>query len=176
MIMSTLSTPLSPEDIERLAAQLQEQLRAGLTVGDILGVTESELEAAYTIAHRFYEIADYAQAERMFSLLMVNDPFDKRFGFSLAAALQMQGQYDDAIVRYGMSAMLDPSDPKPSYHMAECLLHKGQREDALDMLTQCLEQAQGPEHEDLRHRTLALQQLLRTAPASESTSPSPSRK
>ena len=168
MAMHTM--PHSPEEIEGIAAQLQVQLHAGLTLGDILGVTESELEAAYTIAHRFYEIADYPQAERMFTLLMINNPLDKRFGFSLGATLQMQGKYDDAIVRYGMSSLLDPADPKPSYHTAECLLHKGEPQDALDMLELCLERAQGPAHDDLRQRTLALQQLLRTAPKGASAS------
>jgi type III secretion system low calcium response chaperone LcrH/SycD len=162
--MSLRTTPRSPEEIERIAAQLQEQLHAGLTYGDILGVTEAELEAAYAVAHRFYEVADYEQAERMFNLLVINDPFDKRFGFSLGATLQMQGKYDDAIVRYGMSSLLDPKDPQPCYHTAECLLHKGERQDALDMLDICLDRAKDPAHDDLRQRALALQQLLRAAP------------
>lgn len=89
-------------------------------------------EQIYWVAHNLYTGGKYADAERMFRVLALRLPRDKRFWMGLGACLQMQHQYQSAINAY--SRILSEADPYPYIHLAECYLGLHQTEEMLNQL------------------------------------------
>lgn len=160
MVNSALPTE---EQIDDFASRLDAHLRAGGTLAEWVGVEDEELEAAYALAGFFYGRDEYDTALRLYGLLLMGNPHDRRFAIGMAMSKQMLEQYEDAIGYYANALAMDFDDPLPSYHIAECLMHLGKRNEALQTLTLCLSRARGPEHQAIQQRAMDLQRLLITA-------------
>lgn len=157
--MSTNPLP-TEEDIDAFAARFGEHLRKGGTLAEWVGADDSDLEALYAAAYLFYERDDYDTSLRLFGLLLMGNPYDRRFAIGMGMCKQMLKQYEDAIGYYASALIMDFDDPLPSFHTAECLVQIGKRAEALHMLELCLRRAKAPEHEALQHKVNELQKLL----------------
>ena len=159
----------SIDDDEELAAakafaqRLEAHLRSGGTLAQWLKIAPDDLQAMYALGGFFYEREEYDSALRIYLLLQMADPYERRFMIATGMTRQMLKQYDEAIGLYAQALAFDFDDPLPSFHTAECLLLKGQPADALTVLAICLRRAQGPEHEELRERATQLRQLIESA-------------
>lgn len=77
----------------------------------------------YDIAYGCYQSGQYTDAEKFFRLLTVLEIGKSRPWMGLAAALQMQKKYGEAVECYGAAALLDKdkSNPFPHAYAASCL-------------------------------------------------------
>lgn len=157
--MNTQGLP-TQEEIDAFAARLGEHFRRGGTLAEWVGADEADLEALYAAAWLFYDRDDYDVALRLYGLLLMANPYDRRFAIGMGMCKQMLKQYEDAIGYYASALALDFDDPLPSFHTAECLVQKGLRNEALQALQLCISRAKGPEHKALLQKATELQRLL----------------
>lgn len=77
----------------------------------------------YELAYRFYEAGRYCDAEQFFRLLTSLEMGKPVHWMGLAACLQMQKKYQEAVDCYGAAALLDRRelDPLPHAYAASCL-------------------------------------------------------
>lgn len=97
--------------------------------------TDQDCESLYAMGFGLYSQAHYADALKIFALLVTLKGLEPRFLKGLAACLQMTDQPAEAIRHYATAIMLDVDDPAPLLHTAECLLMLGHVEHA----SECLE-------------------------------------
>ena len=143
-----------------LTQKIADHFLAGGTLGDLQGFTDQDYEALYTIGHGMYSQERYDDALKIFGFLVMNNPFDRRFHQAMASALQMRGDFSEAIGYYSMASVMDIKDPVPTFHTAECLAALGQIEQAREALAIVLEQSATPEFADLKARAQGLIALL----------------
>ncbi|MCH9621436.1 MAG: hypothetical protein S4CHLAM20_08560 [Chlamydiia bacterium] len=84
--------------------------------------TDEDIKLIYTIAHKYYTIEQYQQAEVMFMRLVLARGDNIKFWKGLASSRQMQNDHAGALVAWGMCAMLDENDLLNHIYGAECLV------------------------------------------------------
>lgn len=114
------------------ANQLAEMLEMGLTtVAEQRGITDEELEAAYALAHDYYQVGNYETAETLFRFLTLMSHFNEKYWMGLAAVHQVKKRFKEALRAYAYVVyMLNLSNYKASYYAAECCLALGDVENA----------------------------------------------
>ncbi|WP_423455477.1 SycD/LcrH family type III secretion system chaperone [Ottowia sp. VDI28] len=148
---------------------MQEWLAAGGAVADAVNVPQAQREALYQFGYGLYTQAKYAEAFKIFALLVVYEHLNERYLMALAGAAQMLGRYEDALQHYATAAMLLMDDPRPVVHGAECLLALGQTDLARDSLNMAIELAEGAEpHSAIKVRAEALRATLNSQAAAGS--------
>ena len=105
-----------------------------MTVGEIGGMSESELEAIYSVGYNLARVGKFADAEKVFRGLVMLDHLSAKYWYALGSVLQQQRKFDVALQVFQLSAFLDSDDPKPQLRCAECHLALGDRENALNAL------------------------------------------
>jgi type III secretion system low calcium response chaperone LcrH/SycD len=105
---------------ERSRAQLRE---AGSELRAAMGFPEELLGPAYRHGVSLYEHGRYAEAEKVFLVLVACDVTNHRVWKSLASARKMAGRHADAVAAYEMASKTGSPDPWVPVHAAECLLH-----------------------------------------------------
>jgi type III secretion system low calcium response chaperone LcrH/SycD len=153
----------SSDEIDAFAARLGTHLRGGGTLAEWLNLDDADMEASYALACFLYERDEYDTALNLFGLLLMGNPYDRRYAMGMGMCKQMLKQYDDAIGYYANVLVMDFDDPVPSFHTAECLVQKGLREEALGVLEICLRRTLAPEHQEIRKKAQNLQLLLQSA-------------
>lgn len=116
-------------------------------VMQMLGISEKEISsipveqesAFYASAYGLYEQGDYRRSAKLFTQLVLSDPFSEDYWQGLASAKQMAREYLAAVHAWGLLALLKEADPIPHFHAAECLLSLGEKEEALKALDAALE-------------------------------------
>jgi type III secretion system low calcium response chaperone LcrH/SycD len=151
------------EEIDAFAARFGTHLRNGGTLSEWMGVDDADMEATYALGCFFYGRDEYDTALRIYGLLLMGNPYDRRFAIGMGMCKQMLKQYDDAIGYYANALVMDFDDPLPSLHTAECLAQKGLRAEALEVLSISLRRSHAPEHQHVRQQALNLQGLLQSA-------------
>ena len=148
------------EVIDRVSSGFCEQ---GLTMAQILDISDEELDALYILGTKKYESGEYKPAQDIFVMLCRLDPLTGRNFRALGAAFQMAKQYDRALKAYATAVTLDMDDAASSLHAGECLMLLNKTPEARAALEGCLQQAeQNPEkYAEVRSRAQAI--LAKTA-------------
>ena len=117
---------------------------------DLLGATLSQQsqDTLYHIAYLQYQQAKYADAMRIFGVLLTMDHLEKRYFMGFGSCLQMQRDHEKALQFYGPASILDMTDPEPVMRCVECHLAMGNVPVARQGLEYGLKQAQA----HARHR------------------------
>ncbi len=84
---------------------------------------DEDVEALYTIAHKYYTVDSYEEAEPLFMRLVLARATNSAFWKGLASSQQMLKKYREALVAWGMCAMLNPDDLSNHLFGAECLIN-----------------------------------------------------
>ncbi len=95
---------------------------------------KDQQERLYSISYGLYEAGNYIKAANFFSCLIFHNPFDIRFWKGLAAAKQMEPDYQAALHAWSILALLAPRDPLSHFHAAECFISMGNKTEALKAL------------------------------------------
>lgn len=145
-------------DAARMHAVI-EHLLGGETLGPLLGQSLESQETMYYVGHTLYGQGKFAEAARIFTLLVLCDHLDRRYHMGLAACLHVQKRHADAVKSYRAASFLDQTDPEPVMHLAECHLALGEHEQAHLALNYALVQARA--HKEHRHHVPRVEALLK---------------
>lgn len=123
--------PLTPEEEEKVSQIVSTIFEKGLSLQNILKLTNEDMETIYSIAYSLYNGGQYAKAHAFFQLLTLCDQLTSKYWIGLGACRQMMGQYQDAIYAYGFATLTDPTfPPEPNFHAGECAMALNNLEDA----------------------------------------------
>lgn len=101
------------------------------TLQESLGIDEGEMQVRYGQAYALYQGKEYQAARDAFGQLVALNPWSYSYWMGLAAASQLQKDYEQALRAYAVAAMLEDKDPYPHYHAAQCLFFRGEYQEAL---------------------------------------------
>jgi type III secretion system low calcium response chaperone LcrH/SycD len=102
--------------------QIMELLASGGSLKDIRGLSDTDMEVLYSMAHTLYTGGKYEKATAVFRFLCLFDHMNFKWWMGLGASQQMQKQYEEALKAYAYATMLDVMNPKPQFHAGYCLL------------------------------------------------------
>ncbi|MBW2067598.1 MAG: SycD/LcrH family type III secretion system chaperone [Deltaproteobacteria bacterium] len=113
---------LDKELLANVEGIVQKVVSGKSTLQIELGITDKELEAVYAIGYTQYVNGKYEDAKKTFSILMMFNPLNYKYCFSLASAFKMLNDLETASLFYLFSCSLDPENPEPHLQLAECLV------------------------------------------------------
>ena len=157
---SSSSSVSDQPNAQALGQAIAEHFARGGTLGDLRGLKPEHYEAIYAVGHNLYAQTRYDEALKVFTFLVANEPFDRRFQFALASVNQMLGRYEQAVMYYSMGSMFDLQDPIPTFHTGECLLALGHRDEAREAFEMVVKQSTRIEQTSLSQRAQAMLELL----------------
>jgi type III secretion system low calcium response chaperone LcrH/SycD len=118
--MSTLKTTFQREVMEMLE----------ISENKISPIPLEREQQFYAIAFDLYEKKDYRGAAKLFTQLVLSDPFSEYYWQGLASSKQMARDHLAAVHAWSLVALLKEEDPLPHFHAAECFLCLREKEDA----------------------------------------------
>ncbi len=113
---------------------LAELTDAGVTLAQLQGVTDQELDATYRLGYTAYAAGNYRGALDVFRFLCTYRHSDAKAWHGLAACQQMLKAYETAAHSYLTAALLGDDVAHELLHAADCQLAAGNREGALQLL------------------------------------------
>jgi type III secretion system low calcium response chaperone LcrH/SycD len=150
-------------DLEFHSPELDDLLgdltAAGVTLAQLKGITDEELEAAYVLGYRAYVAGDYVAAFRVFRYLCTFSHTSARFWHALAACQQMLKSHDAAAQSYIVAFTLG-GDPAEILHAAECRLAADDKAAARAFLRAVVATADDPARTATRERAASMLALL----------------
>lgn len=110
-------------------------------IQDQLGLPWPFMDRVYGIANELFAEKKYEDAVLLYCLLRTLNPGIFAYWYGEAAALQMQGHFEEAIEAYGFSLILDTQNPDVFFQIASCCFHLGEKESSVKALECCIEYA-----------------------------------
>lgn len=133
-------------------------LHHGVTLAQIQGISEEELESIYSLAGREMEQGRYEEALDRMVFLVQHNPWERRYLFSFALCLQHVGDFEAAARFYGEALLFDATDATCAYRIGECLGATGELADAREAFETAVQlswlDAQGSEVREQAERRL----------------------
>lgn len=117
-----LDQDTSPELRKAATGVAENVLKKGMIPRDAMGIKPDFIESLYGHAYRLYNAGKYADAQKLFGLLIVLDPLQGKFILGSAACYHMEKAYANAAATYAMVSMAEPMSPIPHYHASDCLI------------------------------------------------------
>ena len=121
-------------DTAKVAEGVKKLIETGSTLKQLKGVSNSELEAVYSLAFGYYRTGKYEEASKLFQFLVMFDHLNAKFWFGMGAVQQAMKDYQSAASSYGYCSFLNLENPKPQLHAAECFLALGDKRNAASCL------------------------------------------
>ena len=134
----------------------QKEVIALLNLGDeeISPVSSDQEQGLYAMAFEIYQKKDYRGAAKLFTQLILTNPFSPDYWRGLASAKQMAREYIASLHAWGLTALLNEADPFSHFHAAECYFKVGETEEGLKALDAALDLSS--EHPELVEKIEAL--------------------
>lgn len=111
----------------------------GMLFRDALGVGPERAELVYIEAYQMYQTGRYRDAQRVFTSLVMMNPFEYKYLFGVASCSHMLEEYEAAAKFYMQSVMLDKDNPLPYFHASDCHLHLKDELSAIICLRMCVD-------------------------------------
>ena len=121
-------------DAKKIADGVRELIEKRLTLKQMKGITNAELEAVYTLAFSYYRTGKFEEALKLFQFLVMFDHLNAKYWMGLGAVQQVLKDYPHAVLSYGYCSFLKLDNPKPQLHAAECFLAMGDKVKAASAL------------------------------------------
>ncbi len=121
-------------EIFQQAERIIQGLSDGASFGSAVNFNEQIAESLYSRGYVQYAQGRYEDAAKTFGFILFNDPSNIRAMRGMASSLQMQGNYEQALLFLGYAAVGDDSNADIALQVIECLLHLGRNKDALKLL------------------------------------------
>lgn len=133
--MSNTVINYSEEEIK----QITKGIVSGLTVAQATNTDPQTLEALYSLAYKYYTVADYANAETIFQVLCMFKHDEEKYWLGLAGCRQALEKYQQAIDAYSMAGLSSQlKNPLPFFYASQCFLKMGNKEGAIGSLQSLL--------------------------------------
>jgi tetratricopeptide (TPR) repeat protein len=116
-------------------------LRGTKSFGELIGLTAREAYAISAFGHNFMEQNRFAEAEAIFTGLMVLAPKDPYHHVSLAALFQRQGLSREAVAEYGVALKLEPDNLDALLNRGELQLVLGRVKEGIEDLVKALKKS-----------------------------------
>lgn len=139
--------------------ELEEEIRKGRTLQDIVQFTNEELINFYKVGLEMYNKQSYREASNIFLLLTQLNTKIAAFWSALGGAEEKCGELQEAMMVYLLAAELEVDTLAPYLHGAKCLLLLHRPEDAQKVLNRALERAE--ENQSLRQLKNKAQEMLK---------------
>ncbi len=123
-----------PNDVFQQAEKTIQRLIDGASFGSAVNFNDHMAESLYSCGYVQYAHGRYEDAAKTFGFILFNEPSNIRAMRGLASSLQMQGNYDQALLFLAYAAVADDDNADISLQVIECLLHLGRKKDALKLL------------------------------------------
>lgn len=115
--------------------------------------SSEDVAVLYSLGYSLYEAGDYAHSKEIFQQLVVSKPLEQKHWFGLGSILQLEGNYNKALVAWSMSALIVDEDPLPHFHAAECLISLKQWSEAAKALKASKKRiTASPEHLEIKDK------------------------
>lgn len=150
------------DNLVDLFSDLSSTIRQGGTIKSLIGATNDECEALYTVGHNFYEKGRYSQAFKVFSALVTYDHLNDKYFMALAGTAQMLELYDIALHNYTTVAVMRLDNPAPIFHSAECLIALSRTEEAIEALELILTMPEATDESSYTIRARALLPVIKS--------------
>lgn len=158
-------TEIQWEDIKRnpelmkVISDLKDAVAEGrLTLAEVGGFTDNELDGAYAVACKYAEMGQVIQAMQITGYLIFIDPYKARYYQLVGICMQRMEQYDAADQYYGMAASMEPDDPMTRIYRGEAKIMSGNVDEGIRWVREGSELAQkdAGKHQDLIDRANVL--------------------
>jgi tetratricopeptide (TPR) repeat protein len=113
-----------------------------LTLAEVGGFTDNELDGAYAVACKYAEMGQVAPAMQITGYLIFIDPYKARYYQLVGICMQRLGQYATADHYYGMASAMAPDDPMTKIYRGEAKIMSGKKDDGLGLVRDGLALAQ----------------------------------
>ncbi len=144
---------------------------AGKTIGQGLGLKESDLDVILGLAAGCYMAARYEQAAQLYSFAALLDHFDARAMQGAGMALQKLGRHAAALQYFAAILLQEPENSQIMVQLAESMAMSGNKQEALGLLRKIAESRtdeKKPDHKNyVSDRASALISLITNDLASE---------
>lgn len=125
------------EDIEKkIETFAYDMLSKDGPLQNTFKISSIEMEQLYNDAYKQYKSGNNSEAMRLFHLLIILNPSQRKYWMGLGASLQLLKKYEDAARCYAIVSFMDACNPYPHYHAFECLSalgHKAEAKNALEV-------------------------------------------
>lgn len=118
-------------------------LRGEVTLADLLGLDDKEVEVVFLMGHYLYNYGKYQAALNVFSVLTLYKPFVSRYWRAAGAANQALKKYKEAIVAYDMALTTNVNDVISYTYRGESKISVGQADDGVNDLKKAVEVGAG---------------------------------
>lgn len=113
--------------------EILELMGRGLSLAEILKLSDAQLDAVFQQASRFLEAGEIVKARELFSLLIRLQSLDERYTYGLATTYQIEGDCRTAGRLYALYLSLNAECVHGRLRLAECLLTEKEYENAIGM-------------------------------------------
>lgn len=122
------------EETKQALMNILQGLGNGLTLQQILGLSDLLLEEIYTIAYSFYSQGKYNEAVGLFQILTASKPQCYKYILGLSSCYHQLKMYDEAAFGFFLAFDAEPENPIPPYYIADSLMKINQVEESNDFL------------------------------------------
>ncbi|BAJ02219.1 type III secretion chaperone [Shewanella violacea] len=137
---------------KELAGWLDRMLNKHITLAEVAGITEQELEDTYALGLEKYNAGLPEEALEYFSTLLVAQPMVARNHMALASTYHWLNECENALTFYYFAFSLDGFNPGITFRMAQCLIHLSDEMYAMEILRISIKQS----YSDTKYREIGL--------------------
>jgi tetratricopeptide (TPR) repeat protein len=154
------SRELIAEDIRnnpKLADGLDDLAKAmtegRISLAEVGGFTENELDGAYAVACKYTEMGQIAESMQIAGYLIFIDPYKSRYYQLAAICMQRLKLFDAADHFYGLALAISPEDARSLVYRGEARIMMGRMDEGLDFVRRGGDLAAGdPDLHEVRDR------------------------
>ncbi|MBQ8498929.1 SycD/LcrH family type III secretion system chaperone [Chlamydia sp.] len=149
------------EETKKVLMEILQGLSDGLTLQQILGLSDVLLEEIYTVAYTFYSQGKYQEAIGLFQILTASKPQCYKYILGLSSCYHQLKMYNEAAFGFFLAFDAQPENPIPPYYIADSLMKLDQPEESQDFLDITIDMCKNkPEYKVLKERCNIMKQSL----------------
>ena len=149
------------EETKKVLMEILQGLSDGLTLQQILALSDVLLEEIYTVAYTFYSQGKYQEAIGLFQILTASKPQCYKYILGLSSCYHQLKMYDEAAFGFFLAFDAQPENPIPPYYIADSLMKLDQPEESQDFLDITIDMCKNkPEYKVLKERCSIMKQSL----------------
>ncbi|MEM8797308.1 MAG: hypothetical protein AAGE61_17240 [Pseudomonadota bacterium] len=129
------AAPIVQEALDKTGLQDKEfvkMMQQGISPADIIGLTEEELNALFTMGIQFMNAGQVEKARDIFETLTMLNQDDNRFTYALATTHQVDGNFSLAAKLYMMFLAMEATNVEGYLRVSECLMGAKEFDEAID--------------------------------------------